>query len=191
MDGCLNMQKLLNTFSFILFKSLFFVYLGSNKLFKFGDMRKVVLLLIVIMTLYGCSDEVQFNTPALQGNKNYQLWRATYFDAVLAGNGRLTINAGNKIEKLNFMLPSLHEGTYSLSEMSESKVDFLDHENISYSTINPHNPEGNLELEIGQVIISEFDGNTITGTFRFMAYSADGLHFVGFNDGVFYKVPVR
>ncbi|WP_417370277.1 DUF6252 family protein [Gelidibacter japonicus] len=154
-------------------------------------MRKVVLLLIAIMTLFGCGDEVQFNTPALQANKNYQLWRATYFDAVLAENGRLTINAGNKIEKLDFMLPSLQERTYSLSGISESKVVFIDHENRSYSTANPQNPGDNLDSENGQVIITEFDGSTITGTFRFMVYSADGLHSVGFNEGVFYKIPVR
>ncbi|MCK0115006.1 DUF6252 family protein [Gelidibacter sp. F63206] len=154
-------------------------------------MRKFVLLLIAIMTLFGCGNEVQFNTPALQANKNYQLWRATYYDAVLSENGGLTINAGNKIEKLNFMLPSLQERTYSLTLMSESKVVFIDHENRSYSTANPQNPESHNDSEIGQVIITEFDGNTITGTFRFMAYSADGLHSVGFNEGVFYKIPVR
>ncbi|MBO3099137.1 DUF6252 family protein [Gelidibacter pelagius] len=154
-------------------------------------MRKIVLFLITISTLYGCGDEVQFNTPALQGNKNYQLWRATYFDAVLGENGKLTINAGNKLEKMNFVLSSLQQGTYSLSEMSDSKINFLDLENISYSTINPQNPEGNFDMENGQVIITEFDGNTITGTFRFIAFSADGLDSVGFNEGIFYKVPVR
>lgn len=154
-------------------------------------MKKVALFLIILFTCYGCGDEVQFNTPALQGNKNYQLWRATYFDAVLAEHGQLTINAGTKTEKLEIVLVSLKEGAYSLSKMSDSKIDFLDEENISYSTANLQNPEDNFQQEIGQVVITEFDGNTITGTFRFIAFSADGQDSVGFNDGIFYKVPVR
>lgn len=154
-------------------------------------MRKILCLIITITAFFGCGDEVQFNTPALQGNKNYQLWSATYFDAVLTENGILTINAGDKFEKMTFNLSSLQEGTYVLSEISDSRIDFLDLENISYSTINPPSQEGALYPEIGQVVITEFDGKTITGTFRFIAFSSDGLHSVGFNQGVLYKVPVR
>lgn len=154
-------------------------------------MNKFILILIAIVTLSGCDDEVKFNSPALQGNKNYKLWRASYFDAVLAENGRLTIKAGDNLEKLTFMLSSLQEGTYSLSDESVSKIDFIDLENVTYSTSNTPDAEGNLSPEIGEVTIAEIDGNTITGSFRFIAFTEDGKNSVGFNEGIFYKVPVR
>lgn len=154
-------------------------------------MKRIVLLLMTFMILYGCSDEVAFNSPAVQGNKNYQLWRATYFDAVLAEDGRLIISAGGKIEELTFKLSSLQEGTYSLSETSDSRIDFLDADHISYSTIYLPTSERHPYPETGQVIITEYDGKTITGNFSFIAFSADGEHSVGFNEGVLYKVPMR
>ena len=154
-------------------------------------MKKIALLLITLVTLSSCGDDVQFNSPALQGNKNYQLWRASYFDAMLSEGGSLTIQAGNNNETMTFMLSSLQEGTYTLSDMSVSKIDFVDFENISYSTSNTPDPEGNLYPEIGQVVISSIENNTITGSFRFIAFTEDGMNSVGFNEGIFYKVPVR
>ena len=154
-------------------------------------MKKVALILIAILTLSGCANEVEFNSPALQGNKNYLLWRATYYDAVVAENGRLIIYAGNDYEKMTFTLPSLQEGTYRLSDKSVSKIDFVDVDMIAYSTRNTPDPEGNLYPEIGSVTITKIEGNTITGDFRFIAFTEDGMNSVGFNDGIIYKVPVR
>ena len=154
-------------------------------------MKKIALLIIAIATLSGCADDVQFNSPALQGNKNYKLWRASYFDAVLAENGILTIKAGDNIEKMTIMLESLQEGTYSLSDRSISKIDFIDLENVKYTTSNSPDPVGNSYTENGKVIITKIEDNTITGSFSFIAFTSDGMKSVGFNEGVIYKVPVR
>lgn len=154
-------------------------------------MKKIVLLLMTLVMLYGCNDEVAFNETAVQGKKNYELWRATYFDAMLAEDGGLLISAGDKLEKLTFKLASPQEGTYSLSETSDSRIDFLDVDNISYSTVFPPSSGRNPYPERGQVIITKFDGNAITGSFNFTAFSADGKQRVGFSEGVLYNVPLR
>lgn len=154
-------------------------------------MQKIVFLLIVLITLTSCGNDVQFNSPALQANKNYELWRASYYDAVLADSGKLTISAGNNKEKMTFVLSTLQQGTYSLSDMSLSKIDFVDFENVSYSTSNTPNPESYAYPEIGKITITKIDGNTITGTFRFIAFTADGMNSVGFNEGIFHELPVR
>lgn len=152
-------------------------------------MKKIILLLIVLATFYDCSDEVQFNTPALQAHKNYKLWRALYFDAVVNENNQLTINAGNNIEKMIITLSSLEEGTYNLSGRSESRIDFRDADNVLYSTRNI--PESSLYPEHGKVTIKKLADHTITGDFNFIVYAEDGLSSIGFNEGVIYKVPVR
>ena len=154
-------------------------------------MKKVVLLLIGILTLCGCANEVEFNSPALQGNKNHQLWRATYYDAMVSENGRLIIYGGNDYEKMTITLPSLKVGTYRLSDKSVSKIDFVDVDLISYSTSNTQDSEGTLYPEIGSVNITKIEDNTITGDFRFIVFTEDGMNSVRFNDGIIYKVPVR
>lgn len=154
-------------------------------------MQKIIFLLIAVLTLNSCQDDVKFNSPALQANKNYELWRATYFEAVLDDNGKLTITARGRNEEMIFMLSSLQEGTYSLSDMSVSKIDFVDSDKVLYSTSHKPDPETNSYPEIGKFTISKIKGNTITGSFRYIAFTADGINSVGFNEGIFYELPVK
>jgi hypothetical protein len=146
---------------------------------------------MAMLALISCSDEVQFNTPGFQGNKNYNLWRATYYNGTTDENGKLTISAGNNNEAMTFILTSSNTGRYVLSDMSASRANFIDFEEISYSTANTPDPSVTLYPEIGEVIISESTNNTVSGTFRFIAFTADGLQSVGFNEGDFYRIPVN
>ncbi len=142
-------------------------------------------------TLSGCSNDLQFNSPALQGNKNYKLWRAKYYDAVLAENGSFTIMSGDNIEKLSITLTALQEGTYSLSDTSGSEIEFVDSENVRYSTRNSPAAKGKVDPQIGTLTITKIENNTLTGSFVFIAFTADGMNSVGFNDGVMYRIPFR
>ena len=63
-------------------------------------MKRLAILFITILTFVSCGDEVQFNSPTLQGTLNYQLWRAEFFNASIDRNGFLTIKGGNNIESL-------------------------------------------------------------------------------------------
>lgn len=153
-------------------------------------MKKLALLIVLISILTGCADEVQFNTPGFQGNKNYNLWRATYYSGKVIDN-RLIITAGNNSEQMSFTLSSASANTYVLTSSSFSMADFTDFEEIEYSTSNPPDPSVSLYPEIGEVIISESTPNYVSGTFHFIAYTADGLHSVGFNEGDFYRVPLN
>jgi hypothetical protein len=152
-------------------------------------MRKIATLLIAVLTLVSCGDEVEFSTPALQGNKNYELWRAEFFNAALDVDGQLTITGGNNIEEISFVLPSANVGTYLLSDTSAGRADFVDFNGVGYSTANTPDPSVTLYPEIGEVEITESVAGYVTGTFRFIAFTADGLQSVGFNEGIFYRVP--
>ncbi len=152
-------------------------------------MKKIALLFLTLLSLWSCSDEVQFNTPGFSGNKNYNLWRATYFNATVS-DGNLNLTAGNNNEVMTFRLSSASTGTYLLSDTSFSKADFIDFEDTEYSTSNPPDPSVSLYPEIGEVIITESTASYVTGTFRFIAFTEDGLHSVGFNEGDFYRIPI-
>lgn len=159
-------------------------------------MKKIALLFLTVLTLVSCSDEVQFNTPGFQANKNYNLWRATYFTATIdnaADSGRLTIIAGNNSEKMTIRLSSSAASTnpYLLTDTSFSKGDFIDFEGIEYSTSNLADQDVSLYPEIGEVVITESTPEYISGNFRFIAFTADGLKSVGFNEGDFYRIPIN
>ncbi|MCK7589135.1 DUF6252 family protein [Subsaxibacter sp. CAU 1640] len=153
-------------------------------------MKKIALLFLTLLTIWSCGDEVEFNTPGFSGNKNYNLWRATYFSAFIQ-NGNLKIIAGNNNEEMSFYLSSSNANTYVLSDTSASRADFVDFEDIEYSTSNPPDPSVSLYPEIGQVEITESTASYVTGTFRFIAFTDDGLQSVGFNEGDFYRIPIN
>lgn len=151
--------------------------------------RFLILFLTIILT--NCSNDVQFNTPAVQADKNYKLWRANYFDAVVDDAGVLILKSGNILETLTMTLPSLKETTYNLSDKSAAVITFVDEENITYSTRNSPTIEDQNFPEIGTIKITKIDGNTFSGDFRFVAFTADGKNAVGFNNGIIYQVPFR
>src|SRR5690606_16398245 len=144
-------------------------------------MKQLVLLLIAAAFLVGCSDKVEFNTHALQATKNYKLWRARYFDATISENGKFVINAGDNIVKLTITMPSLKIGTYELSDKSAAVVTFVDADNRSYSTSNAPGETSPSYPEIGNINITEIDGNNISGDFRFFVFAKDQDSVIGFN----------
>ena len=51
-------------------------------------------------------------------------------------------------------------------------------------------PSVTIYPEIGEIVITESTPGTLSGTFRFNAFTSDGLNSVGFNEGVFYRVSI-
>lgn len=153
-------------------------------------MKKAALIFLSFLSLLGCGDDVEFNTPAFQANKNYELWRATSFNSAPAVLGGISITAGINGEVMTFSLPSSSVNTYLFNTTSSSRAEFIDFEDTEYSTINLADPDVSLYPETGEVNITESTSGYISGTFRFIAYSADGLKSIGFNEGEFYRIPV-
>lgn len=156
-------------------------------------MKKIALLFLTVLTLFNCGDEVEFSTPGFQAKKNYNIWRATYFNATIdnsSNNGAITISAGKDAEKLTIILNSGALGPHFLSETSSSEAIFTDINDEDYSTAYPADPSVSLYPEEGEVRINEYTPAYISGTFRFIAYTEDGLESVGFHEGEFYRIPL-
>lgn len=155
-------------------------------------MKKLALLLLTVLTLLGCGDEVEFNTPAIQGNKDGNLWRAQSYAADIDFGGFL-IEGRNNSGTLQLVTTADTRGTFELGGQSRNVAIFKDFDGTVYSTANAPDPSLSLYAAGGQIIVEDIINSspkTIEGTFWFHAYTADGLRTLNFNEGVFYRVPL-
>ncbi len=155
-------------------------------------MKKFALLCLSLLTLLSCGDEIKFNTPAIQGNKDGNLWRATSYSADIDFGGWL-FEGRNNSGTLQLVTTADTRGTFELGGESGNVAIFKDFDGTVYSTANTPDPSLSLYPADGQIIVEDIinsDPKTIEGTFWFHAYTADGLRTLNFNEGVFYKVPL-
>lgn len=145
-------------------------------------MKKYLLLTCFIVSTFGCSDELQFSTQAFQANKDGFLWIAEEFNVILKEDGSIKIVGilDNDVVTLN--LPSTTTGTYTLGSNATSSAVYETINQPIYTTINAGN---------GEIKIQDYNSieQTLTGTFKFNAFSADG-QVVNFIEGIFYKISI-
>ena len=155
-------------------------------------MRNIIITLVVVFTLFGCGDEIQFNNPALQANKNNDLWKALFYSSDIDFGGWL-IEGGNNYETVQLVTTNDSRGTFELGGESGNVAIFRDANGVVYSTANAPDPSLSVYPADGQIIVDDIFNTTpktIRGTFWFNAYTADGLNYINFNEGVFYHVPL-
>lgn len=155
-------------------------------------MKKLILLVLVSLTIFSCGDEVEFNTPAFQGDRTNQLWRAEAFSASIDANGFLTITGTNNVETVNLRVPSVTEGTFVVGDVNTIEAEYIDAFNTRFTTNNRPDETVSIYPELGEIIIDEIDliNRTFTGTFRFLAFNASGLNSIGYTNGIFFRVPL-
>ncbi|MFT4780454.1 MAG: hypothetical protein ACJAZK_002241 [Psychroserpens sp.] len=153
-------------------------------------MKRLAILLVTILTLTSCGDEVEFNSPAFQGNREYGLWRAEFTSASIDENGFLTFRAGNNIETVSLTIPSVAVGTYILGDVNSMEGRYVDASGTVYSTNNRPDSSVSIYPEYGFVTLDEINNNTFTGTFEFLAFDESGLNSIGYNEGIFFRVPL-
>ena len=160
-------------------------------------MKKLIILILATFTLLGCTQEVTFNNPSVQGIKDNYFWRAQSYKATVdAVNNTISLEANSQFEtlKLKMPLPSTTNpcpitsilGTASASEATFSYI--VNGETLFYTTGS--------NAQDGQIILKEYDpiNKTVSGTFRFNSFNLAnnplGNPIVNFTSGVFYRIPV-
>jgi hypothetical protein len=163
-------------------------------------MKKLLLIFSVLFAFISCQEDVRFNNPSLQGMKDNVFWRAIETRATKATNGSLVIEAytGNETLTLKMPVPTTAIDpnikssyvTYFLgTSTSRTATYVLSDPLITYST--------GFGIGDGQIVITEYDAvnSTVSGTFKFNAEKTDinviAANVLNFQQGVFYKVPVR
>lgn len=76
-------------------------------------MRKILSLIAVSFLMISCSEEIKFNDPGFQGQKDDIFWRANDARAYI-DNGKLTIDAYTPYEKVTLGTSSTNVGKYNL-----------------------------------------------------------------------------
>lgn len=155
-------------------------------------MKKLILLSLVFLTICSCGDEVEFNSPAFQGDRANQLWRAKAFSASIETNGYLTITGTNNIETINLRVPSVTVGTFIVGNVNSIEAEYIDGFGTRFTTNNRPDPSVSIYPEYGEIVIEEIDveRGRFTGKFRFLAFDDSGLNSVGYANGIFFKVPL-
>lgn len=163
-------------------------------------MKKILPFILLMLTLASCSEDVKFNNEAVfQGVINNVFWKGGNAKATLDANNKLIINAVTLTENLSLEMPVPTTAidpknkntfvTHVLGTSNTKKASYvltIDGKTLEYET--------GAGVGDGQIVITEYDGATISGTFRFNAHNTDpdseDEPVVNLQSGVFYKVPV-
>jgi Family of unknown function (DUF6252) len=160
-------------------------------------MRKIVPILILMLAFCSCSQDIRFNNEGVfQGIINNIFWVGGNAKAT-KDNTKMSIQALTLTEvvRLDFPLPPLNINplkkdtfiTYDLGT-STNRTAFY-----SITTLDGTNEfKTAIGVGDGQIVVSQYDGLTISGTFRFNAESTDpdSDETVNVQSGTLYKVPV-
>lgn len=174
-------------------------------------MKKLIVLSLILLSVFSCGDEVEFNSPAFQGSLDGTSWRAKAFSASIDENGFLTLYGTNNIETLELIIPTVAVGVYVFGDVNTIEARFTAADGTIYSTNNNPRPSDDPPSypEYGEIRLNEIDNNTFTGTFRFTAFNetaTQSINFTGLTGeigvdpvtgqngpiygGVFYRVPL-
>jgi len=155
-------------------------------------MKKTVLFMIVLFSFISCTEDVRFNNPSFQGVKDNVFWRAIESKATLSPTGSLIIEAYSGNEVITLKTTSTVKQTYPLGTSNSKTATYVLKDidgTITFST--------GIGIGDGQIIITEYDpvANTVSGSFKFNAKNIYNNPLVGdilnFQQGIFYKVPIR
>jgi len=154
-------------------------------------MKKQVLYILLLFAFISCQDDVKFNSPSFQGQKDNVFWRAVDSKAILAANGSLSIEGYTRNEKLTLKTTSTTAQTYPLGTSTSKMATYVLTDANGTITFSTGIGKGD-----GEIVIEEYDAvnKTVTGTFKFNAVNVNNNPLAGpllnFQYGHFYKVPV-
>jgi hypothetical protein len=155
-------------------------------------MRKPLLYIFVFIVFISCQDEVKFNSPSFEGQKDNVFWRAVDSKAILDANGSLSIEGYTRNEKLILKTTSTTPQTYPLGTSTSKMATYVLTDANGSITFSTGDGIGN-----GEIVIEEYDAvnKTVTGTFKFNAENIYNNPLAGptlnFQYGHFYKVPLK
>ena len=156
-------------------------------------MKKHFLFLIVLFSLFSCTEDVRFNNPSCQGTKDGVFWKAVQSVATVNSGGSLVIEAYTETEKVTLKTNSAAVGTYYIGTTPTSTATYVNTDPLTKEDVTFSSGFG---VGDGQIVITEYDqvAKTISGTFKFNLVNTFDNPLAGptlnFQHGVFYKVPV-
>ncbi len=165
------------------------LFYATFEVLEMQDMRRFTIILITLLSISGCQDDIQDNSPTVQGILNGNiLWRADSRRVFINAENFTVIEGENGDGRLRLVLPFLDVGTYVLGSSSSARATFLAN-GVLYSTEND-GIGSPVYVSDGEIVIENISNGNVTGTFKFNAYDASGQLVVNFIDGVIFNISI-
>jgi Family of unknown function (DUF6252) len=116
-------------------------------------MKRFLPLLLVVLAISSCQEDVKFNNPGFQGLKDDVFWRANDARAYISSTGKLTIEALTEYEQITLNTASANVGTYilgttNINNSATYTSNFGDVE-LEYATVAVPGPVSSISLVSG------------------------------------------
>jgi hypothetical protein len=145
-------------------------------------MKRVLLSLFVLSLLFttSCSEDIQNNSPAIQGQIDSLFFKAIDIRGQVNDNGSISLKGSDQDQELTLNVTSATPGVYQLGPGSNNFAIFDVAQGNSYAT----SPTGE-----GKITITDHCSSCghITGTFNFVGINP-GVDTIFMQKGVFYQV---
>ena len=150
-------------------------------------------LILVMLLVLNCSDEVKFRSPSFEAQKDgIVFWNANFLAADIDNNGFI-IEGRNAGERLQLITTNDSNGVFEISGDSDNEAIYVDKNGTVFSTKYVPDPNISIFPKVGEITVENIDNENpknIYGTFWFYAFTEDGSASINFNEGVFYKIPL-
>lgn len=145
-------------------------------------MRGLLFTLISLVIFTSCST-IEDNSPALQGVRDSILFRSSDSRAVFNPDGSLVIRGERGVEALNFLISSQGQSQIIFGSSSNTNIAAYTDVDGNLFTTNSNQSSGELNYTIN-------GDNTVSGDFKFTAFTSSFTDTVVFNRGFIYRVPI-
>lgn len=129
-------------------------------------MRKILSLIAISFLMISCSEELKFNDPGFQGQKDDVFWRANDTRAYI-DNGKLTIEAYTQYEIVTLGTSSTNVGKYRLGTTNTNNFASytydVDDIFLEYATVPSPGPASLVTIQNGGTGYSNASSVAVTG----------------------------
>lgn len=147
-------------------------------------MKPLLALSFLTLLICSCSNEIQDNSPALQGVVDSVLFRSADSRAVFNDNGSLLIQGNSDAQTLNILINSLNQTQIELGGANPNTniASYTDEFGNVFSTAST-NASGQINYQIN-------GDNTVSGTFNFRALRNGLQDEITVSRGFMFGVPI-
>ncbi|MBW2960498.1 DUF6252 family protein [Mesonia aestuariivivens] len=141
-------------------------------------MKKLTLLLVLVVFAASCSDDIESNTPSIQGQLNNNFFRSNVSSALINDDLSVTLTGETGGDEITLKASKFEIGSYVLGLGSESEANYNFDASKSYATGTTGD---------GLIEITRIRGPYLSGEFYFNAINGDTINV---SKGSFFDVPV-
>ena len=144
-------------------------------------MKKIFLIALLGLFVISCGDDIETNTPSIQGEVEDIFFRSGSSTATLNEDGSVTLTGSSSDEVVTLTASAYEEGIYSFGGSVTNEATFEDFNGVLYLT--GENGDGEIE-------ITRIEGGRLSGEFYFNALENGVGDTINFSKGSFFDVPL-